>query len=326
MNVKTLIPFVVAIGLGVAAVTVGRNLLKKQGGAGAGTDYARVVVAKAALVPGQQLKESDLSTSEMPKSSVPEGAVYKAQDIIGRAVAIPVAKGQTIVESAVAPKDAGFGLTAIVPKGMRAVTIEVNEYSGMTTLLQPGCRVDVLVTLVDEATRRTIARTIVENVRVLSLGSGQPGSKAMSDNVNANIPKSVTLLVTTKEAEAIELATSKGKPRLVMRGGKDEMPVVTLGVSIGELLGEGIQQRAQAFQQGGMSLIQLLRGTGGAPSTQPTTQPLMMAAAPPASIIPVRRTVEMIRGSNESVKHFERVPTVPQTVMYDDRELTPNDR
>src|SRR5439155_10895400 len=121
--------------------------------------------------------------------------------------------------------------------------IEINEFSGVAGLLVPGCRVDVVSTLNDQETRHSVARTIVQNVKVLAVGQrltvsnvGKKDEAAMS--AEAAVAKSVTLLVKPREAEAIELASSSGRTRLVLRGSFDEsIRSGGDGVSVAELLG-----------------------------------------------------------------------------------------
>jgi pilus assembly protein CpaB len=319
MNWKTLIPFVVAIALGAAAITVGKKMLRKQGGIPAGPDLRRVVVATRALEPGYQLQAADLGLTDMPALSLPQGAIADSADIVGRVVAVRIEKGQSVVDSALASRDAGLGLGAIIPLGMRAVTLEVNEHSGMLGLIQPGCHVDVIVTLLDEESRRTIARTIVQNVKVINVGLAptMPGQKMTAgDGGITSPPKSVTLLCSIKEAEALELATTKGRPRLVLRGGKDDSPVRTAGISIGEVLGAGVRSSAEAAQQGEGAFSQMLRAVAQS-TTRPSTQP---AEAYVARSAPLLRSVHIIKGGNESVKQFQLVPTV-----QDSASIGPNE-
>lgn len=314
MNLKTLIPFVVAIVLGVVAVKVGRPLLNKKGAAPA-RKLASVVVAKRDLEPGYQLQAGDLTTAEMPVESVPQTAVRNAGEIVGRIVASPVAKGQTLVERSLAMRDAGLGLQALVPPGMRAVTIEVSEVTGMVGLLMPGCHVDVLATLVNEGgERRTVARTIVENVKVTAVGTAMAVRPAGNEPVTRDNSRSVTLMVTPKQAEAIELVATKARPRLVLRGGKDDTPVRTIGVTIAELLGGTAQWPGERLQLSTAMLASLVGAVQERMKTAPTTRPVEVK---PAAPVVLRRSVQLIKGGVESVKQFDITPVVDGVATAD---------
>jgi Flp pilus assembly protein CpaB len=150
-----------------------------------------------------------------------------------------VIKDYPLVDSNLAAVGAGAGLQAMVPTGMRLVTVDVSESSGVAGLLTPGCKVDVIATLRNG--EQSLARTIVQNVKVQFVQRGRLSSS--SGRVNANAPaetgpvKTVTLLVTPKEAVQIELANSSGKPRLVLRGNADQTTADAAQVSQNELLG-----------------------------------------------------------------------------------------
>src|SRR5947207_2156131 len=79
-----------------------------------------------------------------------------------------VVKGQMMFEGLLAGQGVDGGLTALVPHGMRAVSVEVSESSGLAGLLVPGCRVDVIATLKQDNSQ--IAKTIVENAKVQAIG------------------------------------------------------------------------------------------------------------------------------------------------------------
>jgi pilus assembly protein CpaB len=241
MNVKTWIPLALAIVLGVVAAKVARDVLMKNKPQPTQTvKLTKVVIAKADLIPGRQLQAEDLTVGEVTPTSVPEGSFNDPQQLVGRVVENRTIKGQPILAAILAPEGAAAGLQALVPKGMRAITIEVNEFSGVAGLLTPGCRVDVIATL--QAEGGNVARTIVQNVKVTAVGQrvvlppppkdGEPAAGQPQEIVRA-----ITVLAKLKEAEAIELACSSGRPRLVLRSSRDEDVTTSAGITIGELRG-----------------------------------------------------------------------------------------
>src|SRR5678815_1688554 len=164
MNVKTWIPLALAIVLGVIAAKVARDvLMKNKPQQTQAVKLTKVVIAKADLLPGRQLQAEDLMVGEVTPQSVPEGAFNEIEQLVGRVVENRTIKGQPVVAAILAPEGAAAGLQALVPRGMRAITIEVNEFSGVAGLLTPGCRVDVIATI--QAEGGPVARTIVQNVK-----------------------------------------------------------------------------------------------------------------------------------------------------------------
>lgn len=239
MNAKTIIPLVVAIVFAVVAAKLGKDFMAK-GKAGGGTSLKmiKVVVAKENVAPGSLLKETDLLVREMPAEGLPQQTVSQTTDALGRVVMTQLVKGQAVLETLLAPKGAAGGAQAMIPEGMRAVTLEVNEFSGVAGLLTPGCKVDVVQTIrageKGGETGNMIAKTIVENLRVIAVGRRVSTVGPEPEQ----LARSVTLLATQQQAEAIDLVAHMGSPRLVLRNSLDNGVTGGKGVSLAELTGK----------------------------------------------------------------------------------------
>jgi pilus assembly protein CpaB len=236
MRFKTSVTFMVAIVLGAMTAKVGLDMMKKYR---TGAVSTRVVVAKKDMEIGQVVTADDLEMRAMPANFVPARAVLDIKQIEGRTLTAPVVKDYPLVDSQLAAAGAGSGLQATVPPGMRLVTVDVSESSGVAGLLTQGCKVDVIATLRNG--EQSVARTIVQNVTVQFVQRGRVTSSSGRINANASADtgpvKTVTLIVSPKQAVQIELANSSGKPRLVLRGGNDTTLSETAQVSQNELLG-----------------------------------------------------------------------------------------
>ena len=191
----------------------------------------KVVVTKRNIPAGTALQADDLAIANIGGDVAPEGAFHDPSQLEGRVVTSGLAKGQPVMENLLAPLGTGSGLQAVVPKGMRAITLEVNEFSGVAGFLVPGCRVDVVSTI-SESGGDVVSRTIVQNVEVTALGRRQQANIDEAEQT-----KSVTLLVKPREAEAIELAAATGRPRLVLRSSGDKETAKSSGVTVAELRG-----------------------------------------------------------------------------------------
>lgn len=237
MNWKTWVPLILAAILGLIAAKAGRDIIVKANSTGVTQGrFTKIVVSKADLSPGHALTQADLALASVSTESVPRTAFLNTADLEGRVVVQPMIKGQAILESFLAPNGAGAGMQGVIPAGMRAMTLEVNEVSSVGGLLAPGCRVDVVITLQDDTTSQSIARTLVENVRVLAVGQRiTPASQ--NDKDEPARAKSVTLLVFKEDVEAIELASRAGQTRLVLRGTLDSQTSGTQLITLAELLG-----------------------------------------------------------------------------------------
>lgn len=239
MNAKTIIPLVVAIVFAVVAAKLGKDFMAK-GKAGGGTSLKmiKVVVAKENVAPGSLLKETDLLVREMPAEGLPQHTFSQTGDALGRVVMTQLVKGQAVLETLLAPKGAAGGAQAMIPEGMRAVTLEVNEFSGVAGLLTPGCKVDVVQTIRSGEkggeSGNMIAKTIVENLRVIAVGRRVSTVGPEPEQ----LARSVTLLATQQQAEAIDLVAHMGSPRLVLRNSLDNGVSGGKGVSLAELTGK----------------------------------------------------------------------------------------
>jgi pilus assembly protein CpaB len=205
-------------------------------------------------------------------------------------------RGSPVLESMLAPKGSGSGLQALIPPGMRAITVEINEFSGVAGNLVPGCRVDVVASINGEGGGEMVSRTIVQNVRVTAIGMRRPTPEEEKGGSNGGQMKSVTLLTTPKEAEAIELAAATGRPRLVLRSGADNGTANSEGVTVGELRGARAPKK-DPFQQ-----VELIKPVSPiALSATPTTQPIART-----------RQVKVIRAGVESEVTIEDPSLVQQ--------------
>src|SRR6516164_8349644 len=183
-------------------------------------DVVPVAAAARDLPLGKRLQTDDLKLIALDRKDLPRGVFLKPGDLVDRAVAVPILSGEIILAGKLAAKGSGEGLTALIEPGKRAVSVHVNEISGVSGFIQPGTRVDVLFTRTfsngDAATT-----TILQNVKVIAYGRQlDPGAKV--DPRDTSRPTVATLLVTQEQAEKLVLAGQRGRIQLVLRNGLDD--------------------------------------------------------------------------------------------------------
>ena len=183
-------------------------------------DLVSVVAAAHDLAMGKRIEADDVKLLALDRKDLPKGAFLKSADVIDRAVATPISAGELLLNPKLAAKGSGQGLTALIEPGMRAVSVQVNEISGVSGFIQPGTRVDVLFTRVfsngDAATT-----TILQNVKVIAFGR-QLDPSAKPDPRDTARPTVATLLLTQDEAQRLVLAGQRGRIQLVLRNGLDD--------------------------------------------------------------------------------------------------------
>ena len=194
-----------------------------------------VVVAATDLTLGAELTADDIKVIEWPASAVPAEAISDPKEVIGRGLVMPVVQYEPILPLKLASKEAGAGLPPVIPPGLRAVSVRVNEVIGVAGYVVPGTRVDVLTTINPGQQQTTMtSKVILTDVQVLAAGTKIDNTTDKDKPVPVSV---VTLLVNPDEAERLTLASSEGKIQLALRNPLDRSAPATRGVRPAVLLG-----------------------------------------------------------------------------------------
>jgi pilus assembly protein CpaB len=194
-----------------------------------------VVVAKGDLALGTALSADDLIVMNFPKGQAPEGAFEKPADIVGRGVISPMVRNEIVLPAKLASKEAGVGLPPVIPDGMRALSVRVNEVIGVAGYVLPGARVDVLATASPtDAHADMTTKVILSNVQVVTAGTRLEQDQEKGKPMQVTV---VTLLVFPEQAERLALASTEGKIQLALRNPLDQGAPETPGIRPGTLLG-----------------------------------------------------------------------------------------
>jgi len=194
-----------------------------------------VVVAASDLPMGSELTADDVKVIEWPASSVPAEAISDPKEAVGRGLVMNVVQYEPILPVKLASKEAGAGLPPVIPPGLRAVSVRVNEVIGVAGYVVPGTRVDVLTTINPGQQQTTMtSKVILTDVQVLAAGTKLDNTADKDKPVPVSV---VTLLVNPDEAERLTLAASEGKIQLALRNPLDRSAPATRGVRPAVLLG-----------------------------------------------------------------------------------------
>jgi pilus assembly protein CpaB len=285
-----------------ASLVLYRVLLNRPQTTKAQTTTVQIVLAATDLEVGMVLKDADVKLSDWP-GAVPAGATSKPQDLIGRGVTTKIMAKEPIIETRLAPKGAGGGLAAMIPPGMRAVAVRVNEVVGVAGFVVPGMRVDILISGNSPGTSNangTLTRTLLQNIEVLS--AGQDFKKdAEGKPVLVQV---VNLLVTPEQAEQLSLAAMQTSIQLVLRNPLDREVAKTPGTALSHLFLGGkyvMPKNPGAASDVTESPVRKAPARRAAAAPAP---PVMMAPPPP----PKKEApfvMEIINGSGKTEKKFE---------------------
>jgi pilus assembly protein CpaB len=207
-----------ALALGAfVSLFVFKNLQAKNGqNSVAGVD---VVVAANDIQVGARVEEHDVRLAKFPALDLPQGAYGKRSQVLGRGVVVPIAKGEFILPTKLAPENAGSGLPSLIPPGMRAVSVRVNEVVSVAGFVTPGTRVDVLLTGTPSGGTEPQTTTVLQNVAVIAAGHTLERS-VTGDAQNTPV---ITLLVSPDDAQRLTLASSEGHIQLSLRNPLDTL-------------------------------------------------------------------------------------------------------
>lgn len=176
-----------------------------------------VVVAADDIQVGARIEEHDVRAVKYPTSALPAGTSRKPSQVLGRGVILPISKGEFILPSKLAPENAGSGLPSLIPPGMRAVSVRVNEVVSVAGFVGPGTRVDILLTGTPNGSSENQTTTVLQNVAVIAAGHTLERNAA-GDAQNTPV---ITLLVSPDDAERLTLASSEGHIQLALRNPLD---------------------------------------------------------------------------------------------------------
>ena len=205
-----------------------------------------IVVAATDLPLGVKIDPGQVKLARWSADAMPEGAFTNPSQVVGSFVKNQFVVNEPIVANKLflGQKTAGV-MPLLIPPGMRAVSVPVDEVSDIAGFVLPHTHVDILVALTDVATgNKPFSKIVLQNVEVLAVAQEVEKKKDEPELV-----KVVTVLVSPQDAERLELATHQGTLRLAMRNYSDSKVVLTSGSDVSQMLhGYGMQAPVIAAQ------------------------------------------------------------------------------
>ncbi|MCA0910399.1 Flp pilus assembly protein CpaB [Qipengyuania gaetbuli] len=201
---------------------------------------ARIVVASQPLAFGQQLTDTNVRLVNWPSDSVPQGAFTSLEQAMlgGRVALRPIVPGEPVLASKVSGDNGRATLASNLPEDMRAVSIPINDVSGVGGFVRPGDVVDVILTrqIPGEGAQQTDKMTTVALENVLVLGIDQVADE---NNTEPVLSKTATLQTDIYGAQKLALAREIGVLSLALRNVENQEVGATETVVANDLGGEG---------------------------------------------------------------------------------------
>jgi pilus assembly protein CpaB len=323
MRPKALALLGIALGCGlVAAVGINQVLAgRRDAGSGSAVETVDIFVAGAQIGIGDLLKPENVKLQSWPKDQVPVGALLTLEDVKGRRTRQTFYPGEPILEAKLlAPGESGMGATDLIPDGMRVVPVHIDSKGNNAGLMKPGDRVDVVLFVPQNPQKgiaQSITKTLLQNVKVFAVDETYQleegsGKKSMA--------KTVSILVTLKQAQEVMLAQELGQLRLMMRSVKDgiveEAPTVTANDLLGLPSQDGSTETNQsgpaspnpaatAIASAGSDLVRLLQQQMTARNDGPAGDPTPPARKPQWKMV-------LIHGAEAEELEFYRGERLPR--------------
>ena len=251
---------VVAFGAAYAIFATGQSARPTQPVVQApAVDVDQVLVARQELPMGFVVNDSAVGWQTWPKAALSESMIAKSenanaiQDVKGSMTRVALMRGEPIRRDKLVKAGEGGFMSAILPSGMRAVAIKIdnNGDSSAGGFILPNDRVDVVRLARDDGATKArgvevlTSQTILANVRVLAIGPNveEQNGKKVANGANATLeldPDQTNLIILAQHSGASNLhlvlrslADSGGPAQTVAGNGgsKGELTVVRFGAA-----------------------------------------------------------------------------------------------
>ena len=238
MKRQTLIALGVALILGVVAVFLANTYLSGREKQIAGSAEAMVPVAVAALPLGygNDVTPDKVKFVNYPQASLPPGT-YRSLALLlpegKRRVALrPIQVNQPLLASDLSGEGQNASIAALLPDGMRAATVRINDVSGVAGFVKPNDTVDVLITRELGDDRDTqLTDVLLQNIRVIAMDQDAAGADG-----KPVVSKTATLEVSPLDAQKLALGQQAGALSLVLRKPGEEQNIASVNtVSMNDL-------------------------------------------------------------------------------------------
>ena len=226
-NMRMLLILALAIVSGLAAGYAALQYLDDRPPTIVTTDEGEtvpVVLAARDLPLGSVLREDDLRVVEWPSGAVPMGFANTREELLGEALIGPVQTNSPILATNLAVSGLR-GMIPLIQPGMRAVSVRVDEQSGVAGFVTPQTRVDIILIMTPPGGSEPISKVILQNIQTLA--SAQRIQE--TEEGEAIVVTVITVLVTPEEAEKLTLAQAEGQIRMALRHTLDVETIETPG-------------------------------------------------------------------------------------------------
>ena len=320
LNSRSLILLAIALVLALAAVFVAQRWLstKQEAAVATAVETIPVVVAAAQISPLDKIKPDQLKVMELPKSSVPFDASLpggglnfyaKPGEVVGKFATQTIYPNEVIVRQRLRDNQGGSSLSNILSPGMRAVSVRVNEATGVAGFLLSGNHVDILNTRKAPDSDAILTHLVLQNVKILAVDQ----DASTDDKGKPTLAKTVTVEVRPQEASKLMRAAEVGTIQMVLRNPGDDLLVPETAYASRDELARTAPVIAavepESATPASVASAMSSASAGSAPGLTPSTAP----ASPPRKPGQIRTLIKK-DGKIEALECFKTgcIPLNPQ--------------
>ena len=294
MRSKSIVLVALAISCGVvAAIGISQLMDVRNRDADMG-ERQPVFVAMADINPNEELTAQNIKVEEWPQAIVPAGALTKLEDVEGKRCRMKVYAGEPILASKLLGANESIGAAKDIPPGYRVSHVTVDGAAGSNNLILPGDRVDVVVfrNIGSNDLKATASKIVLQDIKVFAVDTHTETefSKTKSDQTEPMTAKTISLLVTPRQAEILHAAKEmSGAISLVLRNPDDDTHYTSDGATIADIFGpdEHADRESEGSDKdtGGDNLTSWLNGQQGAGTPAPPVPNLPQPSGPHGKMI-----------------------------------------
>jgi pilus assembly protein CpaB len=185
-----------------------------------------VLTAAKDVLMGEKFVDGSTVWKSWPVENVSEAMITREekpnaqQEFLNARARLAVYEGETIIEKKIILADQAGFMSAILPKGMRAISVAISEHSAAGGFILPNDRVDVILTKKVSNSQNSekvpLSETVLSNVRVLAINQTYRQEQE-GDNVTVAEGKTATLELDPRQSEVIAQIESVGELSLALR-------------------------------------------------------------------------------------------------------------
>lgn len=230
LNLRSLILLGIALVLALASVFVAQQVLERKAAPPQEAASEPVVVAAVDISRLSKIRQEDVKVVQFPTAALQKdpslplgGRAYfsSAAEVVGKFVTQTVYRDEPLVRPRLRDNLGGSALAQVVPPGMRAISVRVNDVTGVGGFVLPDNWVDILAARKLPDSDKTVIDVILQNVKVLAVDQ-----EVGHDKDKPILVKTVTVEVNPQDAIRLIQSSEGGTLQMVLRNPTDKMPIV----------------------------------------------------------------------------------------------------